>query len=330
MVDERAAESPLTEVVHDERTNRILNNLREAADSNTPILIDPEDAAYVQRSFTKAIQRGEQLLHEYAEDLLNVFAKDEKIESKLMVFGRCSQPGHEGLLRSDTEFDYRDGKFLKNNDSYLAKTYSPACSICAEKTNSIASFIQYKNISPNGGGMLHFLRTRIKSTSHIAYKVADIVFNVGAMAKRDKIVNELSHVVSDVYGMKLILVDERDVPAVAQEIPALPKAELIEIKDYTGARRKKSGFEAYKMITRYEGQWVEIQIQSKRMFETERQSYTASHQTYKEAQMEQRRKLGKEYNLLYETLHRMFSQEEVGNREAIEFGHSGKGTDDEF
>ena len=84
------------------------------------------------------------------------------------------------------------------------------------------------------------------------------------------------------------------------------------------------------MITKYDDQWVEIQIQSKKMFETERQSYTASHQTYKESQMEQRRKLGKEYNLLYETLHQMFSQEVTGKQKAIEFGHSGKGTADEF
>lgn len=348
--------SPLTEVVHDDAVNRLLEEIRRSVADGRPLVVRSADVLDVRRRFADAIHAGEQELHAFAAATLVAFYPELRsnlgarsatiegrvpgtalpvgegrreppvIEAKLMVFGRCKNPAHGGLLRGDTAFDLA-GAFLSDHDSALAAEHAPPCSFCGEKSQSIASFVQYK---PRGGGPLRFLRTRIKSTSHIAYKVADIVFDIDGTFRRDKIRNEMTASITDVYGMKVIVAGDQDIPQALARLSAIEGTAVAEEKDYTGAKRKRSGFEAYKVVLRRGGLVIEAQLQSQRMFDAERQGYQANHQTYKEKQMAERRKLGKEYNVVYDALHRMFSTNDDGKRQTLEFALSGKGLDDEF
>jgi len=49
---------------------------------------------------------------------------------------------------------------------------------------------------------IHLISTRIKTPSNLAYKVADILFDIDKMFRRDKVSNQYSQVIKDVYGVK--------------------------------------------------------------------------------------------------------------------------------
>jgi hypothetical protein len=70
---------------------------------------------------------------------------------------------------------------------------------------------------------------------------------------------------------------------------------LLESKDYLGSRKKKRGFEAYKLVIQRICQIFEVQLQTKVMFEWENIGFQENHLTYKERQMRLRARLGKQY-----------------------------------
>ena len=146
------------------------------------------------------------------------------------------------------------------------------------------------------------------------------MFDIDLIFKRDKIRNNMNNFITDVYGMKIVLNQDQHVHPLIETIEQWAPLEVVEVKDYTGNNRKESGFEALKLVTNYENQLIEVQIQSQRMFETERNSYTAKHQTYKEYQMEQRRHLGIDYTNLYQSLYKLLSTNETNRNEYIDFG----------
>lgn len=320
--------SPLNAVILDDEVNRLLEEIRRSVETRSPLVVRSEHVQRVRKRFAESIETGEQNLHAFARTMIAAFAKDAHlVESRLMVFGRCKSAGHGGLLRSETPFDWREGSFLLASDSALAAEHAPLCSVCGEKSQSIASFIQYK---PKGDAAFSFIRTRIKSTSHIAYKVADIVFDIDRTYRRDKIVGSEPGSITDVYGMKLVVPADDAIEGARAKVLGIEGAKMLEDKDYTGENRKRSGFEARKLVIRIHEWVVEVQIQSKRMFDIERQGYNANHQTYKEKQMEDRKRLGKEYAVLYQALLEMFSMSERDAPKTVEFALSGKGLDDEF
>jgi hypothetical protein len=68
------------------------------------------------------------------------------------------------------------------------------------------------------------------------------------------------------------------------------------------------------------------------MFHVEQNNREANHATYKERQMVQRKKLGKEYVGLFKALSQLFTtpEENYCSIEYIEIGQASKGLDDEF
>jgi len=76
----------------------------------------------------------------------------------------------------------------------------------------------------------------------------------------------------------------------------------LEAKDYLGLRRKKSGFEAYKIAIQQNHQVFEVQLQTEAMFKRENIGFRENHLTYKERQMGLRAKLGKQYQEVYKAL----------------------------
>jgi ppGpp synthetase/RelA/SpoT-type nucleotidyltranferase len=325
------SDSPLAEVVRDRRINQILEAIRAAVRLHQPISIEPKDVDYIRRSFYKGIMLGERKLYELVEMLLSQLAPKSTIDIALIVWGRCTEKSHSDVIKDRVALVGKGDEIYRISDYSMSRLHAPTCPICRTKTRTIASFLQYSP-SPEPPSGVVMLIGRIKSTSNICYKIADMVFDIDFMFQRDKIYNEYSQIVTDIYGIKSILRTAEHIPSFLAILKGLPGVELIEEKDYTGVHRKKSGFEAYKVVVKIDKQLFEIQMQSLEMYDTENHSWSASHRTYKEHQLADRKKLGKEYVQLYQALTLLFAEPDQNYCDIsyIELGFSKKGMDDEF
>ena len=296
-----------------------------------PISIPPKDVHYVGRQFSKAMALGEKRLHELSRMILDEIAPKSQIRTDFVVIGRCTNPEHEERFMSCTDFTKRLGELRTGNDSERTTDHRPACPRCTTAGTVVASYYQHI-VKQNHDNLLDTLFARIKSTSNLSYKIADMVFDIDLMFKRDKVYNEFSQIVTDVYGIKAIITDDGRIKEFVDHLRKLHRVEVVEEKDYTGKKRKRSGFEAYKMVLRRARHLFEMQIQSRSMFENEQKSHTASHRTYREQQMSNRRRLGREYMEVYEAISRLLSPPDSKYCEIdhIELGFNRKGLDDEF
>jgi ppGpp synthetase/RelA/SpoT-type nucleotidyltranferase len=167
---------------------------------------------------------------------------------------------------------------------------------------------------------IHLISSRIKTPSNLAYKVADILFDIDKMFRRDKILNRYSQVVKDVYGIKVITRDPLTLQRAIQWFHRLPGQEILEAKDYLGLRKKKSGFQAYKLVIQRNYQVYEVQLQTNAMLERENLGFLENHLTYKERQMRLRAKLGKRYEEVYKVLEILLCSEGTDCQE-LTFGN---------
>jgi hypothetical protein len=87
-----------------------------------------------------------------------------------------------------------------------------------------------------------------------------------------------------------------------------------------GSRRKKSGFEAYKIAIQRNYQVFEVQLQTEAMLERENIGFRENHLTYKERQMRLRAQLGKQYEEVYKALEILFCSDGTDCQELV-FGN---------
>jgi len=327
----RLGESPLAQVVRDRRINAILEAMRASVQSRQPITIEPKDIDYIRRKFSKGVLLGEQRLYELVRNLVGEFWKNPKVKTVLHVWGKCPKRGHEDLLQVEYDVSDQQDDLFRYSDTSIAERFTPNCESCGGTTTVILSFMHYDPVVKDKTSPLA-IYTRIKTTSNICYKIADMAFDIDVMFKRDKIYSEYSQFVSDMYGLKLVVSENDQMEESADRIGNLPGVEVVEEKSYIGQNRKRSGFEALKLVLRWEYQLFEIQIQTNEMFDTERTSRSANHTTYRERQIHERAKLGKEYVELYQALSQLFATPDRNycSIDYIELGQSYKGMDDEF
>jgi len=213
------------------------------------------------------------------------------------------------LFRSPLERVVQDPKLTQileamRNSIHRSFLHAPVC-WCGEKTLSVASFVKGVVEKENPFG-IRLISTRTKTPSNLAYKVADILFDIDKMFRRDKVLNRYSQVVKDVYGIKVITKDLTALQKTIQWFHGRHRHELLEVKDYLGPKRKKSGFEAYKIAIQRNHQVFEVQLQTETMLERENIGFRENHLTYKERQMHLRAQLGKRYEEIYRTLEILF------------------------
>ena len=101
---------------------------------------------------------------------------------------------------------------------------------------------------------------------------------------------------------KVITGDFQSVKNGVQWFERLSSHQLLEVKDYLGPKRKKSGFEAYKLVLQQNDQMFEVQLQTQTVLERENMGFRENHLTYKERQMRLRARLGKRYEELQKAL----------------------------
>jgi len=295
--------SPLEKVVQDPKLTQILEAMRNSIHRNEEFQIEKEDVCHVREVFCAAIEAGERGLYTFTQNLANGMLGC-KVSLFSEVWGRCIYKEHGGIKKSETRLPGNFGDLTEQEDSHRSFLHAPLC-WCGEKTFTIASFVKGVVEKENPFG-IHLISTRIKMPSNLAYKVADILFDIDKMFHRDKVLNQYSQVIKDVYGMKIITRDLRGLRKTIQCFQGFPRHELLEVKDYLGPRRKKSGFEAYKIAIQRNHQVFEVQLQTDAMLERENLGFRENHLTYKERQMRLRAKLGEGYEEVYKTLEILF------------------------
>jgi len=291
--------STLEKVVQDPKLTKILEKMRDSINHNEEFRIAKEDVCHVREVFCDAIQAGERGLYTFTQDLADgILGCRVSLFSE--VWGRCIHKEHGGIQKSQTRLSGSFRNLNEEGDTHRSFLHAPLC-WCGEKTLSIASFVKGVVEGENPFG-IHLISTRIKTPSNLAYKVADILFDIDKMFRRDKVLNQYSQVIKDVYGIKVITKDLTTLQKTIQWFQALPLHELLETKDYIGPRKKKSGFEAYKIAIQRNHQVFEVQLQTDAMLERENLGFRENHLTYKERQMRLRTQLGKRYEEVYKAL----------------------------
>ena len=309
--------SPLEKVVQDPKLTQILEAMRNSIHRNEEFQIEKEDVCHVREVFCDAIEAGEKGLYTFTQNLA-----DGMLGCKVFLFsevwGRCIHKEHGGIQKSQTRLPGSFRDLTEEGDSDRSFLHAPLC-WCGEKTLSIASFVKGVVEGENPFG-IRLISSRIKTPSDLAYKVADILFDIDKMFRRDKILNRYSQVVKDVYGIKVIARDLVTLQKMIQWFQGLPGHQILEAKDYLGLRKKKSGFEAYKLVIQRNHQVYEVQLQTEAMLERENLGFRENHLTYKERQMRLRAKLGKRYEEVYKALEILFCSDGTDCQE-LAFGN---------
>jgi ppGpp synthetase/RelA/SpoT-type nucleotidyltranferase len=295
--------SSLEKVVQDPKLTQILEAMRNSIHRNEEFQIEKEDVCHVREVFCAAIEAGERGLYNFTQDLAEGMLGC-RVSLFSEVWGRCPNKRHGKIQKTQVRLSGDFRSLTGQGDSNLASLYAPLC-WCGEKTLSIASFVKgvVENENPFG---IRMISTRIKTSSNLAYKVADILFDIDKMFRRDKVLNQYSQVIKDVYGIKVITKDLTALQKTIQWFHGRPGHELLEVKDYLGPRKKKSGFEACKIVIQRNHQVFEVQLQTDAMLERETLGFRENHLTYKERQMRLRAKLGKRYEEVYKALEILF------------------------
>ncbi len=295
--------SPLEKTVQDPNLTRILEVMRNSIHRNEEFQIEKEDVGHVREIFCAAIEAGERGLYNFTQDLADGMLGC-RVSLFSEVWGKCIHKEHGGIQKSQTRLQGSFRDLNGEGDSHRSFLHAPLC-WCGEKTVSIVSFVKGVAEEENLFG-IHLISSRIKTPSDLAYKVADILFDIDEMFRRDKILNRYSQIVKDVYGIKVITRDLLALQRTIQWFYRLPRQEILEAKDYLGLRRKKSGFQAYKFVIQRNHQVYEVQLQTDAMLERENLGFPENHLTYKERQMRLRARLGKRYEEVYKTLEILF------------------------
>ena len=164
----------------------------------------------------------------------------------------------------------------------------------------MANVVEYQPAEPNRY-KIQKLVSRIKAEEEIWNKVADEIFDLDSLVRRDKKISHLSPFVKDVFGIKIVVWMPGDVTPLhnalcevtwnpetllAHQVPieaSTEKIHFIETKNYLGqAERKASRWEAYKSVVHWWEKTFEIQIQPLRNYHHEREYLTKeSHEGFK-------------------------------------------------
>ena len=207
--------SPLEKVVQYPKLSRILETMRNSIHCNEEFQIEKEDVCHVREVFCASIETGERGLYDFTQNLADrMLGCGVSLFSE--VWGRCIHKEHGGIQRSQTRLQGSFGDLNEGGDSDRSFLHAPVC-WCGEKTLSVASFVKGYVERENPLG-IRLISTRIKTPSNLAYKVADILFDIDKMFRRDKILNRYSQIVKDVYGMKIVIEDPKSLKKVIHDL----------------------------------------------------------------------------------------------------------------
>lgn len=298
--------SPLRLLTRSKSLNAFINklqNLRFDLDNSAigehTFRVSRREIQQARRAFSKMILKGEESLHLLCELFSEKYLKSYQIESQ--VIGQIDSSGERFNLSQTitsrelyTTTDIDLGNRQINKLQFLDNgTWS--------KAMLVSNVVSYQSTKSNAFA-IHRILSRIKAEEEIWNKVADEIFDLDQLVSRDKKLRHLGRYVKDIFGLKIIVNEAADADRIFKDLntPVIFKSDLlkkfeldandetsrlqlVEFKDYlTPKNRKRSGWEAYKAVFKWNGRMFEIQIQTLHNFLRERELLThESHDGYK-------------------------------------------------
>jgi hypothetical protein len=259
--------------------------------------------ARVRKAFSRTIRFGEESLHQLCELICDTYLDHYQIQSvaigevdttrKRFTFTEALNAPE---LYSTTDLDLGNRQ-LSRLRYFDGRRWS--------KASLVANVVEYQPTDPNNFA-IHKVISRIKAEEEIWNKVADEIFRLDELVKKDKKLRRLSWYVKDIFGLKLVVGTAKDAELLQRSLEELywstdtlrrhgipttkenQRLSFLEVKDYLNVRgRKRSGWQAIKSVVRWQGKTFEIQIQPLKNFLHEREKLTQeSHSGFK-AQREQ-------------------------------------------
>jgi hypothetical protein len=240
----------------------------------------------VKQEFSDMIREGESILHRLCQFLSHTLL--QSVEMQSVVIGEVQsihhrftlvQPIAEQQLLQATDLDIGTQQLL--NFRFFNGTDW-------EIPLLVSNVIEYHSTQQNEFG-IHRLISRVKAEEEIWNKVVDELFRIDELVKRDKQLLHMSRFVKDVFGVKIVVGNNKEAVRLQDMLVRLTWGEdlgqqiqFIETKEYLDTAGKQSGWQAIKSVVHWRGATIEIQIQTLSNFLSEKQRLTReSHQGFK-------------------------------------------------
>lgn len=326
MFDRGAREfSPLALLIRDERTNRLLESmatqvraLREAAALGTepPVLeLQRSEIDYCRDQWELGVLEGEHRLYDLATLMAWRITGTRRVElvARVLVGPKEEEESlqspriviEERITREELKrvTDYSMAQRIARHYRYRPRYEDPF-----GKLYPRASFLEMRPLDMADDAVATRVMTRVKANEQIWNKVCDALFDIDSFVQRDKILNQRSKYIKDVFGVKILTPRRSDSYRVDAALRAMRFGrseieglglewerdveflDLIEHKDYLALppeQKKRTGWEAIKNVYRWGTQVFEVQIQTEANYFLEVLDLTdTSHRTF---EMQRRR-----------------------------------------
>ncbi len=307
------AETPLGLLIRDERTLRLLSRLAgqlealrlaQRTGAELPTLrLSMTEIDYARRQWQLAVLDGERRLYDVATlsawQLLGT--RQLQMAARIIASPRGEPQAHRIVIEEHVEPE----RLRQTHDSTLAAQIASRYRYRARgkkfvKLLSRASFLELRPLGSASGALATRVLTRVKVDDQIWNKVCDAFFDVDSLVRRDKILNQQSKYIKDVFGIKVLTVSNEASYRVAEVMNTMrfdagqvhvhedgdgcEALELIECKDYLALppdQKKRTGWEAIKNVYRWCGQVFEVQIQTEANYYLEAMDLSdTSHRTF--------------------------------------------------
>ena len=278
-----------------------LDRFRRAPDATGTMEFSRQQVLSARLAFSSLILRGERKLHCLCEILCQELFTSYQMQS--VVFGRIYASGERFVLTQALKAEELDATSdLDLGTRQLRRIAFLTNQGLTSAASLVANVVEYQPTEANPL-RIHRLISRIKAEEEIWNKVADEIFDLDNLVRRDKQFSHLSLFVKDVFGLKFVVERSADVTLLHDHLRTLswPRVasqgteslEFLETKDYMGEDgRKTSGWEAIKSVVRWSDKTFEIQIQPLKQFFNEREYLTSqSHEGFKARREELRNRI---------------------------------------
>ncbi len=126
-----------------------------------------------------------------------------------------------------------------------------------------ANFVEYLPVA-RPAARVNRITSRVKAEEELWNKVADELFGIDELLRRDKHLRQFSKYVKDVFGIKIVCQDELSCLQVHQSLRALTSLQFLETKNYLTcdpSAMKRTGWKALKSVVKWNQELLEIQVQ---------------------------------------------------------------------
>jgi len=284
--------SPLWQVADNPLLHQFVGYLVDARrgieadeDAEHVLTFERSRLAEVEHAFRTMVRRGEERLHRLSRLIADrLYESPHELASS--VVGESVATGERFTIGQPITPERLYGL----TDLELGARLLERVRLDGSPARLVANRVEYLPTEENDLGV-HKVLSRIKATEELWNKVVDEIFDVDALASRDKELRALSRYVKDVFGLKVVVGATTQVRPVHELLLSTSwtraelaehgvppgddtvRLELIETKDYLRSP-KSTGWTALKSVVRWWDRVFEIQVQPLRSYYREKERMT--------------------------------------------------------